>query len=80
VNGVLEAAVIGVPHPKWGETAWALVAPKSGAMLTSEHVLDHLQGRLARYKHPTRVIIVDELPKNGAGKVDKLVLRERYRT
>lgn len=78
--GVLEAAVIGVPHVKWGETVWAMVAPKTGAQITSENVLDHLQGRLARYKHPTRVIILDELPKNGAGKVDKRALRDRFQS
>lgn len=78
--GVLEAAVIGVPHVKWGETVWAMVTPRSGALLTSEHILEHLQGRLARYKQPSRVIVLDELPKNGAGKVDKLALQQRYRS
>lgn len=78
--GVLEAAVIGVPHAKWGETVWAMVTARSGAQLTSERILEHLQGRLARYKQPSRVIVLDELPKNGAGKVDKLALQQRYRS
>lgn len=78
--GVLEAAVIGVPHAKWGETVWAMVTPRAGAQLSSERILEHLQGRLARYKQPSRVIVLQELPKNGAGKVDKLALQRRYRS
>ena len=72
--------MIGVPHVKWGETVWAMVTPRSGAQLNSERILEHLQGRLARYKQPSRVIVLDELPKNGAGKVDKLALQQRYRS
>lgn len=76
--GVLEAAVIGVPHATWGETVWAIVAPKQGAHLTSDLLLAHLQGRLARYKQPTRIFVLSELPKNGAGKIDKMTLRRQY--
>jgi len=76
--GVLEAAVIGVPHDKWGETVWAIVAREAGSAISGADIMSHLQGRLARYKRPSRVIILDALPKNGAGKIDKLSLRKAY--
>lgn len=75
---ILEAAVIGIPDPKWGETVCAIVSRKPGYSLNDADVLAHLQGRLARYKQPRKVIFIDALPKNGAGKIDKLRLRREY--
>jgi fatty-acyl-CoA synthase len=75
---VLEAAVIGIPDPKWGETVCAILSTKPGHALNDAEVLTHLQGRLARYKQPRKVIFIESLPKNGAGKIDKLRLRREY--
>ncbi|MPS29746.1 MAG: p-hydroxycinnamoyl-CoA synthetase [Alcaligenaceae bacterium] len=75
---VLESAVIGITHPKWGETVCAVISPVPGCGLDERRIMAHLQGRLARYKQPTKIVIVDDLPKNGAGKIDKLTLKRRY--
>lgn len=76
--GVVETAVIGVPHPDFGEGVTAVVVRKPGATLDERAVLDGLKDRLARYKQPKRVIFVDDLPRNTMGKVQKNVLREKY--
>ena len=76
--GVLESAVIGVPHPDFGEGVTAVVVPVRGRAVDETSVLSALEGRLARYKQPKRVVFVDELPRNTMGKVQKNVLRERY--
>lgn len=75
---VLESAVIGITHPKWGETVCAVISPVPGCGLDERRIMAHLQGRLARYKQPTKIVIVGDLPKNGAGKIDKLTLKRRY--
>ncbi len=77
--GVAESAVIGVPHPDFGEGVTAVVVPRPGASLDEATVLNALAGRLARYKQPKRVFFVTELPRNTMGKVQKNQLRERYR-
>lgn len=76
--GILEAAVIGVPDSKWGETVCAILSVRDGHKLTDESVLAHLQGRIARYKQPRKIIFVDALPKNGSGKIDKRLLRAKF--
>ncbi|WP_018096471.1 malonate--CoA ligase [Sinorhizobium meliloti] len=76
--GVVETAVIGVPHPDFGEGVTAVVVRKPGATIDERAILDGLEGRLARYKQPKRVIFVDDLPRNTMGKVQKNVLRETY--
>lgn len=73
---VMEASVIGVPDPKWGETIRAVVVPKKGELLTEQEILDFCKDRLAGYKKPTSVVFVEELPKSPVGKVLKRVLRE----
>jgi len=78
MDGVVESAVIGLPHPDFGEGVTAVVVRKTGATLNEQAVLDGLKDRLARYKQPKRVLFVDELPRNTMGKVQKNVLRERY--
>jgi len=73
---VVESAVIGVPHPDFGEAVVAVVVSEGG--VDQARVDRFLGRRLARYKHPKRVIRVDELPRNAMGKVQKNVLKETY--
>jgi malonyl-CoA/methylmalonyl-CoA synthetase len=75
--GVLECAVIGLPHPDLGEAVTAVVAAGSDAPDEAE-VISALTGRLARFKQPKRVIFVADLPRNAMGKVQKARLRELY--
>jgi malonyl-CoA/methylmalonyl-CoA synthetase len=78
IDGVGESAVIGVPHPDFGEGVTAIVTLKPGAALTEADILARLSGRLARYKQPKRVLFVEALPRNIMGKVQKNILRERH--
>ena len=75
---VEDAAVIGVPDEKWGEVPKLIVKLKEGAALSKEDLLGFLEGRIARYKMPKYVAIVDEIPRSVAGKVLKRILRERH--
>lgn len=77
--GVEESAVIGVPHPDFGEAVAAVIVPKKGAALTEEAVIAHVKGKLANFKVPKRVYFVAELPRNTMGKVQKNALREAYK-
>ncbi|KUJ78951.1 malonate--CoA ligase [Ruegeria profundi] len=76
--GVLESAVIGVPHPDFGETVLGILVPKPGEALDPDSILTNVQNVLARFKHPRKLIVVDELPRNTMGKVQKNALRETY--
>ncbi|MBZ9559740.1 MULTISPECIES: malonyl-CoA synthase [unclassified Modicisalibacter] len=78
LDAVVESAVIGVPHPDFGEGVTAVVVRRPGATLEEAQVIESLAGRLAKYKQPKRVFFVDELPRNTMGKVQKNQLRERY--
>ena len=78
--GVEESAVIGVPHPDLGEGVVAVVAAEKGASLSEGAIRDAIAGQLARFKQPRRVLIVDALPRNAMGKVQKAALREMYKT
>ena len=71
LDGVLENAVVGIPHQKWGEVGRAYVVLKPGANLDDEAVLQHCGSQLARYKVPKEVRFLDELPHNATGKVLK---------
>ena len=76
---VREAAVFGIPDPKWGELVMACVVPKPGMTLTLEELVAHCRQSLATYKIPRRAEFLDtELPKNGSGKILKRVLRDRF--
>ncbi len=77
--GVIESAVIGVPHPDFGEGVTAVVVGRRDAQLDESAVRRALEQRLANFKLPKRVLFVDELPRNTMGKVQKNVLRETYR-
>jgi malonyl-CoA/methylmalonyl-CoA synthetase len=79
IDGVLESAVIGVPHPDFGEGVTAVVVPRPGAAPTEAGVLRALEGRLAKFKAPKRVFFVEQLPRNSMGKVQKALLRETYK-
>jgi malonyl-CoA/methylmalonyl-CoA synthetase len=76
--GVVESAVIGVPHADFGEGVTAVVVCNKGAPVTEASVLNGLEGRLAKFKMPKRVFVVDELPRNAMGKVQKNILRDIY--
>ena len=77
--GVNESAVIGVPHKDFGEGVVAIVVPQKGASLSETDVVAGLSEQLAKFKQPKRVVIVDELPRNTMGKVQKNVMRETYK-
>ena len=77
--GVVESAVIGVPHPDFGEGVTAVLTVRPGAEVSEADVLASLKQRLANYKLPKRVLVVDELPRNAMGKVQKNLLRDAYR-
>ena len=77
--GVVESAVIGVPHADFGEGVTAVVVCHPSARIDEATVLRGLEGRLAKFKMPKRVFVVDELPRNTMGKVQKNVLRDTYK-
>jgi acyl-CoA synthetase (AMP-forming)/AMP-acid ligase II len=74
---VAECAVVGLPHPKWGEAGVACVVLSPGASTEAPELLAHLDGQLARYRHPQRFVFWEELPKSAYGKIPKALLRER---
>jgi fatty-acyl-CoA synthase len=74
---VLEAAVIGVPDEQWGERPKAFVVLAEGRSATEDELIEHVRGRIARYKAPKAVELVAELPKTSTGKVQKFELREK---
>jgi malonyl-CoA/methylmalonyl-CoA synthetase len=78
IKGVAESAVIGCPHPDFGEGVTAVVVREKGANLSEGDITSALEGKLAKFKQPKRVFFVDELPRNTMGKVQKNVLRETY--
>lgn len=76
--GISEAAVIGIPHEKWGETVMAFVVLRASHTLTPSDVIQHCRSKLAHYKCPTVVEIVASLPRTATGKLQKFKLREPY--
>jgi len=76
--GVQESAVIGVPHPDFGETVVGVLVPKPGQAPDADAIMAAAGEALARFKHPRKLIVLDELPRNAMGKVQKNILRERY--
>jgi fatty-acyl-CoA synthase len=78
VDGIAEAAVIGMPDARWGEVGCAIVVVKPGHTLTETALLTHCAGNLARYKLPHSVVFTDVLPRNATGKVHKPTLREKF--
>jgi malonyl-CoA/methylmalonyl-CoA synthetase len=76
LDGVTESAVIGLPHPDFGEGVTAVIVTTPGAILSEPAVLGALEQRLARYKLPKRVLFTGALPRNAMGKVQKKALRD----
>lgn len=79
IAGVAESAVIGVPHPDFGEGVVAVVVPKADVSLEPPALIAALKGRIAGFKVPKSCIVVDALPRNTMGKVQKNLLREAYK-
>jgi len=77
--GVLESAVIGVPHPDFGETVVGVLVAKKGQTLNKGSISEAIMGSLARFKHPRRLVVINSLPRNTMGKVQKNVLRDAYK-
>ena len=77
--GVAESALIGVPHPDFGEVGVAVVISKPGASLKSAEIIGVLKSKLANFKIPKQCFVVAELPRNTMGKVQKNLLREQYK-
>jgi len=75
---VAEVAIFGIPHPRWIEAVTCAVVPRAGASLDAEELMAFCRARMAGFKAPKYVVVVDELPKNATGKILKRDLRERY--
>jgi len=76
---VAEAAVIGVPHPKWDERPLLVVILKKGEHATKDDILGYMQGKVAKWWMPDDVAFVDEIPHTATGKIQKLVLRQQFK-
>jgi fatty-acyl-CoA synthase len=77
--GVAEAAVIGLPHPKWTERPLLIVVPEEGAELDADQVLGYLEGKIAKWWMPNDVVFVKEIPHTATGKIQKMDLRKQFR-
>ena len=77
--GVAESAVVGLPHPDFGEGVIAVVVPKPGATLDGAAIVGALKGRIANFKVPKQVFVVADLPRNAMGKVQKNLLSDQHK-
>ncbi len=77
-TGVEESAVVGLPHPDFGETPVAFLVPRQGANVDLSNIDAVIVDQLARFKHPKKLIVLNELPRNTMGKVQKNILRKKY--
>jgi fatty-acyl-CoA synthase len=77
--GVLQAAVIGIAHPRWQERPLLIVVRRPGAAVSEAEIIAHLRQQIVDWWLPDAVVFVDELPTTGTGKIQKQALRERYR-
>jgi malonyl-CoA/methylmalonyl-CoA synthetase len=78
LEGVLESAVVGVPHSDFGESPVGILVAKPDYVLDEKTVLEDIGDKMARFKQPRRIVIIDELPRNAMGKVQKNILRNSY--
>ena len=78
-DGVKESAVIGTPHPDFGEGVIAVVVAAENAELTESKIIESLNSQMARFKQPKRIFFIDELPRNTMGKVQKNILRDQHK-
>jgi fatty-acyl-CoA synthase len=76
--GVAEAAVIGLPHPKWSERPLLIILREAGSDVEGETILAYLNGKIARWWMPDDVVFVDEIPHSATGKIQKMNLREQF--
>ena len=74
--GVQEAAVVGKPDDRWGETVAAFVVAKRGIVIAEDALIEYCRGAIAPYKRPREIVFIDELPKLPNGKVEKYKLRQ----
>lgn len=79
IEGVAESAVVGVPHPDFGEGVVAVVAPKAGVTLDPAAITGALADKLAKFKQPKKVHVLETLPRNTMGKIQKNVLRDQFK-
>jgi malonyl-CoA/methylmalonyl-CoA synthetase len=77
--GVLESAVVGVPHPDFGETVLGVIVPEKDEQPDLDAIMEAARKSLARFKHPRKLVVMDALPRNTMGKVQKNVLREDFK-
>jgi fatty-acyl-CoA synthase len=75
---VVEAAVIGIPHPKWDERPLLIIVLKQGQTATKEEILGFMAGKIAKWWMPDDVVVVEEIPHTATGKIQKLALRDRF--
>lgn len=75
---IAAVALLGIPDARWGEVPYAYIQLQPGASLTAEQVVEHVSGRLARYKIPKSVVFVDEFPRTASGKIQKVELRKQF--
>ena len=78
--GILESAVVGVPHPDFGETVLGILVPEAGQSPDTGAIMAAVQASLARFKHPRKLVVLEELPRNTMGKVQKNLLRDQFAT
>jgi fatty-acyl-CoA synthase len=76
---IAEAAVIGVKHPKWDERPLLVIVLKKGQSATRDEILTFMRGKVASWWMPDEVVFVDEIPHTATGKIQKTVLRERFK-
>ncbi|MDE3029467.1 MAG: malonyl-CoA synthase [Paracoccaceae bacterium] len=77
--GILESAVIGLPHPDFGEAVFGVLVAQKGATPDTAAIMDALAGRLAKFKQPKGLVVVEDLPRNTMGKVQKNLLRDQFK-
>ncbi len=78
MKGVMESAVIGLPHADFGEAVIAVIVPQAGAALAQSQIIQQLKTTMANFKVPKRIFFVDALPRNTMGKVQKNILRQQF--
>lgn len=79
IDGVVESAVFGLPHERWGSAVTAAVVVQPGSTLTAERIIEHCRAEIASFKKPTRVVLIDRLPRNASGKLMRHRARDLVR-